>query len=66
MTLAFYIFPTLCALSVASMNYIQSSLCIYLKYQAMVDSYYEKLQIEGGHLRAETEVLIPVSIPLMK
>lgn len=45
-TIAMYAIPAVLSFGLSLSNYAQQSFGIYLKYQAMVDSYY--LQKKGG------------------
>jgi len=45
-TIAIYAIPAVVSFGLALSNYAQQSFGVYLKYQALVDSYY--LQKKGG------------------
>lgn len=42
--IAYYVIPVTFSVACASFNYLQHSFLIYLKYQALVDSYRERPQ----------------------
>lgn len=60
--LMLYAFPVVASFAAAMNNYLQVSFGVYLKYQAMVDSYYLTLDEKNTltNIIDEKEVLLKV------